>query len=86
MTETSNPTPSATFTVGGVYDTGHGDYTWTFEAVARTAKFVTLQDGIGDLHRVKVHIDARDGGEWALPLGSYSMAPVIRADRPLVAA
>lgn len=84
MTETSTTTP-ATFAVGSVYGTGHGDYTWMFEVVARTARFVTLRDSVSELHRVKVHIDARDGGEWALPLGSYSMAPVIRADRPLVA-
>lgn len=69
------------FTVGTAYNTGSHDYCWTFTVVARTAKFVTLRQwGTNDERRVGVKVD-RDGGEWALPLGSYSMAPIIRADR-----
>jgi len=46
---------------------------------ARTAKFVVIPDVNGVLRRVGVKV--RDGVETCLPLGNYSMAPVLRADR-----
>ena len=47
-----------------------------FKVIKRTAKFLTI-DHDGDTKRIGVKVD--NEGEWALPLGSYSMAPVIRA-------
>lgn len=75
-------TAAPTFTPGTIVNTGNGDYVWTFEVVKRTAKFVTLRDvDTGDVRRVGIRTDSVDGGEWALPLGTYSMAPAVRPDR-----
>lgn len=54
--------------------------TWEFEVVKRTEKMITISptDNLEMFRRVKVHQD--DRGEWATPLGSYSMCPVLRAD------
>ena len=53
---------------------------WTFEVTKRTAKFVTLKDlNTGETNRVGVKTDSFEGGEWALPFGTFSMAPVVRA-------
>jgi hypothetical protein len=70
------------FRVGARYDTGRGDYVWTFTVLKRTAKFITVLDELdGKERRVGVHVHA--GREYALPLGSFSQAPVISADRPV---
>jgi hypothetical protein len=53
-------------------------FAWT--VTARTAKFITINDG--DTER-RVGVKVHDGNEWALPDGSYSMAPVINADSPV---
>lgn len=81
-TETTN----STFTVGEIVTARSVcdyDCVWTFEVVKRTAKFVTLEDiATGETNRVGVKVDSFDEGrEWALPFGSYSMAPVVRAGR-----
>ena len=60
-------------------------YSWT--VTARTAKFITLVEDYGtrfegETKRVGVKVSAENGIEWALPDGSYSMCPVIIADRP----
>ncbi len=87
----SNTTTTAdTFKVGATYSTGEAnDYTWRFRVVSRTAKFITIVDVShgteGEISRVGVKA-GWGGHEIALPLGSYSMAPVINADRELVAA
>ena len=47
--------------------------------VKRTPKFITLEDSDGKTMRVGVKVDEQ--GEWALPFGTFSMAPVVRADR-----
>ena len=52
-------------------------YTW--KIVARTAKQLTLSDRGNEFRRgIKVW---DNGVEWCQPLGSYSMCPVITADR-----
>jgi hypothetical protein len=80
MNTTTN-TATAAFQIGATYNTGRAaDYVWTFTVIARTAKFITLEDKYGEVTRVGVKLDG--GREWALPLGSYSMAPVISSDRP----
>lgn len=53
--------------------------TWTFKVLKRTAKFVTLEDQDGKVFRKKVTVF--DGDEQCNPLGNYSMAPILRADK-----
>jgi hypothetical protein len=52
-------------------------FRWT--VVARTAKFVTFEDERGERKRVGIKVDS--DGEWAMPQGVFSMAPVVRAGR-----
>lgn len=81
------PAPVATFQVGTAYTTGRGDYEWSFLVTARTAKFITITDPVdGKSRRVGVTMSWTGDSEVALPLGKYSMAPVINADRPAEAA
>lgn len=81
---TTETITKSAFKVGSVYSAPSAcdrNAVWTFKVVARTAKFVTLQRPSQPdiVTRVGVKID--ELGEWALPFGTYSMAPVIRADR-----
>lgn len=69
----------STFTTGAIATARSAcdyDCVWTFEVIKRTAAFVTLRDvDNGDVRRCKIH-PSFDGGEYALPFGSFSMAPV----------
>lgn len=86
MTKTPIPTlparfaPGETVTCRSVCD---HNCVWTFEVIKRTAKFITIQDvtfpGRPAEKPVRVGVKTDDNGEWAMPMGSYSMAPVIRA-------
>lgn len=69
---------TTTFRIGSTYDTGRGDYVWTFTVIDRTAKFLTLEDEDGKTRRVGVRVSG--DREVAMPLGRYSMAPVLAAD------
>jgi hypothetical protein len=55
---------------------------WTFEIIGRSAKFITIQD-VSNADRpetpVRVGVKTGNDGEWAMPMGTFSMAPVIRA-------
>lgn len=52
------------------------------EVLRRTRKFVTIAiDGAPAPKRVGVRVF--EGVEYALPLGDYSMAPRVKADRPV---
>lgn len=82
MHTTTDTAAPATFQVGATYDTGNADYVWTFTVVARTAKFITIRQH-GDIEDRRVGVKVHAGREYALPLGSYSLAPVISADRPV---
>jgi hypothetical protein len=81
---------SEKFEVGKTYSTGEGrDYVWRFRVTRRTAKFITISEIVNGYEpeppkRVGVKV-GWGGNEYALPLGSYSMAPVISADRIFVA-
>jgi hypothetical protein len=82
MPQSATTAPTATaFEIGQtVTAQGGGSCIWEFKVIARTAKFVTLQDlSDGQTYRVKVRV--HDGDEWCLPFGSYSMAPVARSGR-----
>jgi hypothetical protein len=78
-------TAPATFTVGQTYTCRSAcDHTTVFSytVIKRTAKFITIEDSSGRVKRVGALIDSgrlSDGGEFALPQGSFSMAPVIKA-------
>jgi hypothetical protein len=69
---------TSTFQVGTTYKmlwVTDADAVTPCKVVKRTAKFVTFElPGFG----VKADLD---GNEVALPLGSYSMAPCVRAER-----
>jgi hypothetical protein len=75
-------TSPATFQVGARYwaqSACDSNCVWWFTVTARTAKRVTLLEDSGDVHVRGVKTDGQ--GEWVLPFGSYSMAPVVRASR-----
>lgn len=83
--EPEAPAP-AVFEVGKQYQArSAGDYdcVWTFTVVARTAKFITITEANGVIRRVGVLTGERFGAEWARPLGTYSLCPVINASRPV---
>jgi hypothetical protein len=60
------------------------DCVWQFTVAKRTAKFVTLDDGRGEVRRVGVRV--WDNVEACSPLGTYSMAPVLTAEKEVVSA
>lgn len=71
------------FAIGKTYSTRSACdydtiYSWT--VVRRTAKQVILCDTFGDEVRCGVYV--YDGAEHCKPNGTYSMCPVISADRP----
>ena len=74
---------TATFQVGTTYKmlwVTDADAVTPCKVVKRTAKFVTFElPGYG-VKRVGIKADS-DGNEIALPLGSCSMYPYVRADR-----
>lgn len=74
---------TTTFRVGETVATRSAcdhDCIFRFTVIARTARFVTLDDG-HDTYRVG--IKTWDGYEYALPFGSYSMAPLVYAGRDI---
>ena len=67
------------FQVGNVYTTRSAcdyDCIFSFTVTARTAKTVTIKSNFGESKR---RISERDGSECIYPLGSYSMAPSLKA-------
>ena len=73
-----------TFQTGNAYAmrwAGDADARTATRVVKRTAKFVTLWvEGFGVK---RCAIKTNDQGEFAFPLGSYSMAPCVRACRAM---
>jgi hypothetical protein len=82
---TATATQTDTFQVGTTYTTrsaADSNCIFRFTVTKRTAKFITvLRDNGADGELIRVGVKTDERGEWALPLGSFSMAPVIRADR-----
>lgn len=76
-------TATATFETGATYTCRSvADHTtrWTFTVAKRSAKFVTLvRDNGAEGETLRVGIRTDERGEWTMPLGTYSMAPVLRA-------
>ena len=65
--------------------------TWEYEVIKRTEKMITLkpiepewmrEENREKVRRVKILTDNSDE-EWARPLGSYSMCPILRAGRTI---
>ncbi len=79
---------TAVFEVGEVYEARSVcDYecVWRFEVTARTAWFVTVRSCTRADETRRLRVTVWEGEEQVLPLGRYSMAPVLRASRRVVA-
>ena len=58
------------------------DCKWFFKILSRTEKMMTIQMvGYDEVKRVKIHSRMFDYCESAMPLGRYSMAPVLTAEK-----
>lgn len=59
------------------------DCTWSYEVVKRTASTVTLRSERGELKtcRINRQVSEWNHAETVHPLGRYSMAPSLSADR-----
>jgi len=84
MTATRNAN-AATFTPGQIVTCRSAcdhNAIWTFEIIKRSAKFITIQN-VSNVDRaetpVRVGVKTGSDGEWAMPMGTFSMAPVISA-------
>jgi hypothetical protein len=81
MPSTETTTAPATFQVGTTYaarSACDSNCVWTFEVIKRTAKRITIA-GDDTVKTIGVRVGF-GGHEYASPLGTYSMAPVICAD------
>lgn len=81
-TSTTTPANVVAFTVGVTYvmrSACDHQMRKLYTVVGRSAKFVTVEDSDGKRKRVGVRVHR--GVECCLPWGSYSMAPVLHADR-----
>ena len=75
------------FEVGATYAAhSAASSTWRplYTVIARTAKFITIEDAYGKV--VRVGVKFWDGEEYSKPLGSYSLAPIMRPSRKVVTA
>lgn len=54
---------------------------WKYEVVARTAKQVTLKEASGNEIKCRINDKIDPWNEVVFPLGRYSMAPFLRAER-----
>ena len=72
------------FEVGKVYEMRSpcdSECVWRYGVVARTAATVTLFDGRAAIkRRINKSISECRGAESVMPLGNYSMAPILSAD------
>ena len=72
------------FEVGKTYSMrsiGDYDCIWTYKVTARTAQMITLVDDLGKVTKCRINKQATEyfKHECVKPLGSYSMAPILRA-------
>ena len=56
---------------------------WDFQVINRTAKMVTLKNLVSN-EIIKKKINILDGHEFCYPIGRYSMAPVLKAEREML--
>ncbi|MGA0983170.1 hypothetical protein [Vulcanococcus sp.] len=75
---------TATFQIGSTYAmrwVGDADAITPCKVLKRTAKFATFElPGFG-VKRAGVKVCPLTGSEYAMPTGSYSMAPCVKAER-----
>lgn len=73
------------FEIGKTYkmhSIGNQDCIWSFTVTARTAQTITLDDGKKVQRcRISKRTSEYRGAESVYPLGQYSMAPILSADR-----
>ena len=69
-----------TYTMKSVCD---HNTTWAYKVIARTAKAIKLEDDHGNVKtcRIVAQMSEWRGAESVMPLGTYSMAPVLSADK-----
>lgn len=82
-TETPTKTESKTFEVGRTYkarSAADWDCVWSFEVVARSAKFITITEEDDPKPR-RVGVYTFQGVEHAKPLGTFSLCPILAADK-----
>ena len=73
------------FEVGHTYSMrsiGNQDCVWTYTVTARTAQTITLDNG-KEVKRCRISKKYSEyrGAETVMPLGDYSMAPILSADK-----
>lgn len=73
------------FEIGKTYTMGsicNSECFWTYTVTARTAQTITLDDG-KEVKRCRISKKATEyrGAETVFPLGQYSMAPILSADK-----
>lgn len=73
------------FEIGKTYSMrsiGDQDCVWTYTVINRTAQMITLDDG-KEIVRCRISKKATEyrGAETVYPLGQYSMAPTLSADK-----
>lgn len=76
-----NTEANNSFIVGKTYSCRSAcdhDCIFYYKVIKRTAKFITVEDRHGQVRRAGIRVWC--GVETAMPQGSYSMAPIIRAD------
>lgn len=66
------------FKIGKTYNSVK---TGNFVCLKRTSKRVTIKNELNEIKTVGIYIN--NNSECARPMGNYSMAPVIRADRTI---
>jgi hypothetical protein len=84
LTRDEAPACIQRFQVGAVYTARSlCDYeiVWAFTVLSRTHKFITILEHSSPEKPKRVGVKIHNGEEYALPLGSYSMAPAIHAGR-----
>ncbi len=78
-------TNTVKFEAGNVYSCnsiGDSNCWWHFEVVRRTAKSVWIREvGSEEVKRKAVSVSYDGSAETISPLGSYSMAPSLKADQ-----
>lgn len=73
------------FEIGKTYSMNSAcmhDCVWTYTVAARTAQTITLDDGNEVIRcRINKGLSEYRGAESVYPLGRYSMAPILSADK-----
>lgn len=76
------------FEIGKKYWMGsicEGDCIWKYEIVNRTNATITIKDEWGNIRKCRInkYMSETDNVEAVLPLGRFSMCPILRASREM---